>query len=56
MRSSGREGPWELFMSDNGAEGASYEAYHLIGTTIMDHVHKYYDNSLENIGRGDSFV
>ncbi|KAJ4112163.1 hypothetical protein NW768_011742 [Fusarium equiseti] len=45
-----------LFMSDNGAEGASYEAFPLIGTTIMDHVHKYYDNSLENIGRGDSFV
>lgn len=45
-----------LFMSDNGAEGASYEAYPLIGTTIMDHVHKYYNNTLENIGRGDSFV
>ncbi|ENH64168.1 Arylsulfatase [Fusarium oxysporum f. sp. cubense race 1] len=45
-----------LFMSDNGAEGASYEAFPLVGTTIMDHVHKYYDNSLENIGRGNSFV
>ncbi|KAF4452186.1 Arylsulfatase [Fusarium austroafricanum] len=45
-----------LFMSDNGAEGASYEAYPLVGTTIMDHVHEYYDNSLENIGRGNSFV
>jgi len=45
-----------LFMSDNGAEGASYEAMPIIGTSIMDHVHKYYDNSLENIGRGNSFV
>ncbi|EWY83256.1 arylsulfatase [Fusarium oxysporum NRRL 32931] len=45
-----------LFMSDNGAEGASYEAFPLVSTTIMDHVHKYYDNSLENIGRGNSFV
>ncbi|EXA30170.1 arylsulfatase [Fusarium oxysporum f. sp. pisi HDV247] len=45
-----------LFMSDNGAEGASYEAFPLVGTTIMEHVHKYYDNSLENIGRGNSFV
>ncbi|RGP58521.1 arylsulfatase [Fusarium sporotrichioides] len=45
-----------LFMSDNSAEVASYEAYPLVGTTIMDHVHKYYDNSLENIGRRDSFV
>lgn len=45
-----------LFMSDNGAEGASYEATPLIGGNIMEHVDKYYDNSLENIGRGDSFV
>ncbi|KAF5543547.1 Arylsulfatase [Fusarium phyllophilum] len=45
-----------LFMSDNGAEGASYEAFPLVGTTIMDHVHKYYDNSLESIGRRNSFV
>ncbi|KAF1828563.1 alkaline phosphatase-like protein [Decorospora gaudefroyi] len=45
-----------LFMSDNGAEGASYEAMPIVGNSIMEHVHKYYDNSLENIGRGNSFV
>lgn len=45
-----------LFMSDNGAEGASYEAMPLVGGRIMAHVDKYYDNSLDNIGRGNSFV
>lgn len=45
-----------LFMSDNGAEGASYEAMPLMGNKVMDHIAKYYDNSLDNIGRGDSFV
>ena len=45
-----------LFMSDNGAEGASYEAAPIMGAKIVDHVYKYYDNSLDNIGRGNSFV
>ncbi|KAK4234451.1 arylsulfatase [Achaetomium macrosporum] len=45
-----------LFMSDNGAEGASYEAQPIVGDSIMAHVEKYYDNSLENIGRYNSFV
>lgn len=45
-----------MFMSDNGAEGASYEADDVIRGDIMDHIHKYYDNSLENIGRYNSFV
>ncbi|KAK6065203.1 arylsulfatase [Seiridium cupressi] len=45
-----------IFMSDNGAEGASYEAMPLVGDSIMAHVDKYYDNSLDNIGRGNSFV
>jgi arylsulfatase len=45
-----------MFMSDNGAAGATYEAAPLIGDKIMAHVHKYYDNSLENVGRGNSFV
>lgn len=45
-----------IFMSDNGAEGASYEATPLVGDSIMAHIEKYYDNSLENIGRADSFV
>jgi arylsulfatase len=45
-----------LFMSDNGAEGASYEAMPLVGDSIMTYLDKYYDNSLKNIGRGNSFV
>ncbi|OAP63414.1 hypothetical protein AYL99_02641 [Fonsecaea erecta] len=45
-----------LFMSDNGAEGASYEALPLVGQNVMKHIEKYYDNSLDNIGRGNSFV
>jgi len=45
-----------LFMSDNGAEGASYEAQPIVGDSIQAHIHKYYDNSIDNIGRGNSFV
>lgn len=45
-----------LFMSDNGAEGASYEARPIMGENVMRHIHQYYDNSLDNIGRHDSFV
>jgi arylsulfatase len=44
------------FMSDNGAEGASYEAQPIVGDDIVAHINRYYDNSLENIGRGNSFV
>lgn len=50
------ENTFVLFMSDNGAEGASYEATPIVGDSIRAHVDKYYDNSLENIGRGNSFV
>ncbi|KFY63529.1 hypothetical protein V497_01979 [Pseudogymnoascus sp. VKM F-4516 (FW-969)] len=45
-----------LFMSDNGAEGASYEALPIIGDDVVAHINRYYNNSLENIGRSDSFV
>lgn len=45
-----------MFMSDNGAEGASYEAVPLLGDTVVSHIQKYYDNSLDNIGRANSFV
>ena len=44
------------FMSDNGAEGAAYEAYPIVQGQMMTHLAKYYDNSLENLGRGDSFI
>lgn len=45
-----------FFMSDNGAEGASYEASDAIREDIVQHIHKYYDNSLGNLGRADSFI
>jgi arylsulfatase A-like enzyme len=45
-----------FFMSDNGAEGASYEAAPIMGDDIVAHIDKYYDNSLDNIGRRNSFV
>ncbi|KAB8627237.1 hypothetical protein FH972_026070 [Carpinus fangiana] len=44
------------FMSDNGAEGAAYEAYPIVQSTMLGHLTKYYDNSLDNLGNGNSFV
>ncbi|GLI72513.1 hypothetical protein PoHVEF18_000690 [Penicillium ochrochloron] len=44
------------FMSDNGAEGAAYEAYPMVKNGVMPHLQKYYDNSLENLGNGNSFI
>lgn len=45
-----------LFMSDNGAEGATLEAYPILnGRSLADVVATYYDNSLENLGAGNSF-
>ena len=44
------------FMSDNGAEGAAYEAYPIVQSNMIGHLQKYYDNSLENLGRGTSFI
>ena len=44
------------FMSDNGAEGAAYEAYPMVQSGVMPHLQKYYDNSLENLGSGNSFI
>lgn len=44
------------FMSDNGAEGAAYEAYPIVQGTMIQHLQTYYDNSLENLGRGNSFI
>lgn len=45
-----------LFMSDNGAEGMLLEAIPIIRGGVFDHIQKYYDNSLENIGRYNSYV
>lgn len=44
------------FMSDNGAEGAAYEAYPMVQNGVMPHLQKYYDNSLDNLGNGNSFI
>ncbi|KAH8819175.1 alkaline-phosphatase-like protein [Xylogone sp. PMI_703] len=45
-----------LFMSDNGAEGAIIEAIPMTGDVIKKSIHKHYNNDLENLGNGDSFV
>lgn len=43
-------------MSDNGAEGAAYEAYPVLAPELMPILRKYYNNSYDNIGMHDSFV
>jgi len=45
-----------MFFSDNGAEGAAYEAYPMISGQLMEHLGKYYNNEISNIGNKDSFV
>lgn len=45
-----------LFMSDNGAEGALLEALPVMGPMMSDVLKKHYDNSLENVGRYNSFT
>jgi len=45
-----------IFLSDNGAEGAIVEAMPLRGPQIASQIEKYYDNSLDNLGRPSSYV
>ncbi|PWR17868.1 arylsulfatase [Zavarzinia compransoris] len=45
-----------IFLSDNGAEGALLEAIPVFGTALVSLIEQNYDNSLDNIGRGNSFV
>lgn len=47
-----------LFMSDNGAEGAMLEAIPMMGSvgSVPRIINKYYDNSIENMGNGDSYI
>ncbi|KAI1074998.1 putative arylsulfatase [Whalleya microplaca] len=46
-----------LFISDNGAEGKLLEALPVsAGMPLGEIVEKYYDNTLDNIGRANSFV
>ncbi|KAI0548192.1 alkaline-phosphatase-like protein [Xylaria curta] len=44
------------FLSDNGAEGAAYEAYPIVQSNMLQHLQKYYNNSIDNLGNGDSFI
>jgi arylsulfatase A-like enzyme len=56
-RTSELDNTFILFMSDNGAEGLLMEAHPVIGeNNIFEHIEKYYDNSLDNIGNKDSYV
>jgi arylsulfatase A-like enzyme len=45
-----------LFLSDNGAEGALIEAVPVFGPRLMEFIATHYDNSLDNIGRPNSYV
>lgn len=45
-----------LFMSDNGAEGAVIEAIPMTGDVIKKSINEHYNNDLENLGAGDSFI
>ncbi|KAK3700008.1 hypothetical protein LTR37_016168 [Vermiconidia calcicola] len=57
LRTTGEyDNTYIFFMSDNGAEGASYEASDVIREDVLGHIAKYYNNELDNIGRRDSFV
>lgn len=44
-----------LFLSDNGAEGGAHEANPAFHGGPMQHLQKYYDNSLDNLGNYNSF-
>ena len=51
-----REKTVVIFLSDNGAEGALLEAKPVFGDDLMQVIDAHFDNSLDNIGRGNSFV
>ncbi|KAL1304460.1 hypothetical protein AAFC00_003454 [Neodothiora populina] len=55
-QTGGLDNTFVCFMSDNGAEGAAYEAYPTVQGQMMQHLQKYYNNSMDNLGRGDSFI
>ncbi len=45
-----------IFLSDNGAEGAQLEALPILGKRVQRFINRYYNNQLENLGRGDSYI
>ncbi|OQE20325.1 hypothetical protein PENSTE_c013G07107 [Penicillium steckii] len=55
-RTSEYDNTFVVFLSDNGAEGAALEAIPVMGDRITEAIHKYYDNSLNNIGAFNSFT
>ncbi|KAH7026650.1 arylsulfatase [Microdochium trichocladiopsis] len=54
-RSGQYEDTYIFFLSDNGAEGAAIEAGPTMQGNTLAHMQKYYDNSLDNIGRANSY-
>ncbi|MGE3991836.1 arylsulfatase [Pseudorhodoplanes sp.] len=50
------ENTFILFLSDNGAEGQLLEASPRFGANLTEFISEHYDNSLENIGRANSYV
>ncbi|EEP78963.1 arylsulfatase [Uncinocarpus reesii 1704] len=57
LRESGEiDNTFILFMSDNGAEGMLLESIPLIEENIFDHIDRYYDNSIENLGKYNSYA
>lgn len=45
-----------FFSSDNGAEGALLEAMPLMGDHLQKIIARHYDNSIDNLGNGNSFI
>lgn len=45
-----------VFLSDNGAEGAIAEAMPILGPAIAKRIRETCDNSLENLGRPNSYI
>lgn len=45
-----------VFLSDNGAEGNLWETVQAFGENLVETIAQHYDNGLDNIGRGNSFV
>ncbi|KAJ1547716.1 hypothetical protein HK405_005109, partial [Cladochytrium tenue] len=45
-----------VFLSDNGAEGAMLEALPILGESVQRAIEAHFDNSLENLGRANSFA
>lgn len=57
LKESGQyDNTFVFFASDNGAEGTMMEALPILGEDFQANIRKYYDNSLDNIGRANSFT